>query len=145
MKNVAVAAVVFPVPERLVERLLSENRNVFVKYVARTTNLRITPKNKLILYASHGSAELVGEGIIQTIELLTPSEVLDKYGSKVFLDRDELMAYATQEPGRTLSKRMLVLALDKIKTYKPHIKWKKPMTMAGQYLTEEEYRKLRER
>jgi hypothetical protein len=137
-----IIGVIYPVPKEFVGRLLDQNRNVFVKYVRRTTNSRITPRNKMIIYASKGSKELVGEGVIQTIEFLTPSEALEKYEGRVFLDKDELLTYATQEPGRTLSKKMLVLVLSKLKEYSPHFKYKKPITMAGQYVTEEEYNEL---
>jgi len=137
-----IAGAIFPVPEKLVRRLIVEKRNVFVKYIARTTKLRIASKNKAIFYASHGSKELVGEGTIQVIEFLTPSDVLQKYGEKVFLDKDELMEYAMQRPGRTLTKKMLVLVLSKLKEYSPHLKYERPITMAGLYLTEEECNEL---
>lgn len=139
---IKIVGVVFPVPEKFVSRLLSGKRNVFVKYVARSTNLRIAPGNKLILYASGGSKELVGEGVIQAIEFLTPIEALEKHGDKVFLDRDELIKYATQVPERKLTKKMLVLVLSRVKTYSPRLKWKKPITMTGQYLTQDRYKEL---
>jgi hypothetical protein len=137
-----IAGVIFPVPEKFVDRLLCENRNVFVKYVARTTNLKIVPGNKVVFYASQGAKELVGEGVIQAIELLTPTEALEKYGGKIFLDRNELITYATQVPGRKLTKKMLVLVLSRVKTYSPRLKWMKPITMTGQYLTQDGYNKL---
>ena len=137
-----IAAVIFPVPEKFVDRLLYEDRNVFVKYVGRTTNLKIVPRNKVVFYASQGAKELVGEGVIQAIEFLTPNDALEKYGDRVFLEREELMKYATQEPGRALTKKMLVLVLSKVKAYQPHLKWRKPITMTGQYLSEEEYNEL---
>lgn len=137
-----IAGFIFPVPEKFVNRLLCENRNVFVKYLARTSNPRIVPRNKVVFYASQGTKELVGEGVIQAIEFLTPDEVLGKYGDKVFLDRDELIKYATQVPGRKLTKKMLVLVLSKVKKYSPRPKWMKPITMAGQYFTQDAYKEL---
>jgi len=137
-----VIGVVYPVPKRLVGRLLNEERNVFVKYPARSTNLQIAPKSKVIFYASQDVKELVGEGTIQAIEFLAPSEAMEKYGDKIFLDKDELWKYATRERGRTLTKKLLVLVLSKVKTYSPPLKWKKPITMNGQYLTDDEYKQL---
>ena len=107
--------------------------------------MRIEPGNKLVLYASQGSKKVVGEGVIKAIEFMTPSEVVAKYGSRVFLTKDELMVYATQMPGRSPTKKLLVLILGKIKSYSPPLRWKHPITMTGQYLTEKEYQKLLER
>jgi len=137
-----IVAVVYPVPEKLVDRLLSEKKDIFVKYVARSTNLRIAPGNKLVLYASQGSKKVVGERVIKAIEFMTPSEVLAKYGSRVFLTKDELMVYATQVPGRPPTKKLLVLVLGKTRSYSPPLKWKAPITMTGQYLTEGQYAEL---
>jgi len=137
-----IIGVVYPVPVWLIDRLLVAHRNVFVKYVARTTNLRITPKHKVVFYASHGSKEVVGEGIIETIEFLTPNEVLEKYGDRVFLNKNELMVYATRQPKRTLSKKMLTLTLSKLRRYPLGIKYERPVTMAGEYLTVEKYSAL---
>jgi hypothetical protein len=137
-----IAGAIFPVPEKFVGRLLSKKKDVFVKYVVRSTNLRIAPGNKLVLYASQGSKKVVGEGVIKTIEFLTPSEVLAKYGSRVFLTKDELMVYATQMPGRSPTKKLLVLVLGNVRSYSPPLRWKNPITMTGQYLTEGQYDEL---
>jgi len=110
---------------------------VIVKYIARTTNLRITPKHKVVFYASQGSKEVVGEGVIEATEFFTPKEVLEKYGDKVFLSEGELMEYTMREPKRTFSKKMLTLILSKLRLYTQPIKYGRPVTMAGEYLTEE--------
>jgi len=139
---IRIIGVVYPVPLRLVDRLFVAHRNVFVKYVAQITNLRIAPKHKVVFYASHGSKEVVGEGIIEAIEFLTPKEVLEKYGDKVFLNKDELMEYAMRQPKRTFSKKMLTLTLSKLRRYPTGIKYERPVTMAGEYLTQEKYSAL---
>jgi hypothetical protein len=36
--------------------------------------MRMTPKHKVVFYASQGSKQIVGEGIIEAIEFLTPKE-----------------------------------------------------------------------
>ena len=55
------------------------------------------------------------------------------------------MKYATQEPGRALTKKLLALVLTRVKAYSPHLKWMKPITMTGQYLTVEEYKELQKK
>lgn len=106
-----IVGIVFSVPANSVDRLFIDHRNVFVKYTARTTNLRLTPKHRLILYASHGSKEVVGESVIEAIEFLTPREVFEKYANKVFLSKDELKEYSMHQPERPPSRKMLTLTL----------------------------------
>ena len=55
------------------------------------------------------------------------------------------MKYATQEPGRALTKKLLALVLTRVKAYSPHLKWMKPITMTGQYLTVEGYKELQKK
>ena len=94
------------------------------------------------MHLSHGSKEVVGEGTIEAIEFLTPNEVLEKYGAKVFLNRDELMEYTMRQPKRTSSKKMLVLTMYKLRKYSQEITYERPITMAGEYLTQEKYSAL---
>lgn len=43
---------IFPIRPDLMDRILVENRYVFVKYLARN-NVRIAPKDKVLFYVSH--------------------------------------------------------------------------------------------
>jgi len=140
-----IIGVVYPVPQQLVDRLFVAHRNIFVKYIPRATNLRIAPKHKVFFYASHASKEVVGEGTIEAIEFLTPNEALDKYREKVFLNKDELTEYTMRQPKRTSSKKLLTITLSKIRRYPKGIKYERPMTMAGEYLTQEKYNVLMEK
>lgn len=132
---------VFPILPEYIDRLLVENRNVFAKYLARNGS-KLLPKQKMLFYVSHGSKKIVGEGQIDKILFLTPDEALVKYDKKLFLNRDELMEYARQQPKRDISKRMLVLVLYRLKRYPKPVSYKRPISMAGQYLTEEDYEEL---
>jgi hypothetical protein len=135
-------AVVYPVPANLVDRLLIEDRNVFVKYLPRTTKVSLQQGDKVVFYASHATKQVVGEGVAEKVEFLTPAEAISKYGEKVFLSKDELAAYTARQPSRDPSKKMLVVVLTKLKKYKKGIVYPRPITMAGEYLTEEQYRQL---
>lgn len=137
-----VVGVIYPIPLQFVSRIFSEKKDVFVKYLTHQSSVRLAPKNKILFYASHGQKEIVGEAIIQAMEFLTPVEVLEKYGGRVFLDRDELVSYASQQSSRTTSKKMLVLVLSKPRKYSKGIRYYKPITMAGEYLTEDNYKTL---
>lgn len=135
-------AVVYPVPVHLVDRLLIENRNVFVKYLPHTTKIPLQQGDKVVFYASYSNKQVVGEGVVENIEFLTPDTVISKYGEKTFLSRDELIAYTAQQPSRNSSKKMLVVVLAKLKKYKKGIVYPRPITMAGEYLTKEKYKQL---
>jgi hypothetical protein len=137
-----IIGVVFPVPQELVDRLLVEGRNIFVKYLPRVTSVNIMPKSKLLFYASHASKKIVGEGVVDTIEFLAPNEVFAKYGHKVFLNKDELTEYTIQQPNRDCSKKMLVLVLSKLRKYSEPKKFCGKISMVGQYLTVRQYREL---
>jgi len=134
--------VIYPIPLPYVSRVFAEKRNVFVKYLTHSTSTKLTPRKKILFYASHGQKEIVGEAVIKKIEFLSPMEVLEKYGAKVFLKSDELMSYVSQQSSRTASKKMLVLVLSQLREYSKGVKWKKPISMAGEYLTKENYSTL---
>jgi len=136
-----ILAVIYPVPVDLVDRLFDSKTKVFVKYVAHNST-KLTPKHKVIFYASHGSKKLIGEGIIEKVEFLTPEEAFAKYEEELFLTKDELYDYVKKSPGRAPSKEMLTLVLKGLKKYRKPIQYHKPITMAGQYLSASEYNSL---
>jgi len=136
-----IVGTIYPIPVELADRLFEGNTKVFVKYVAHNTT-RLVPKHKVIFYASHGSKKLIGEGIIEKVEFLTPQKVLEKYKDQLFLSETELHAYVTRSSARSSSKEMLTLLLKKLKKFPKPIDYNKPITMAGQYLSAEEYSSL---
>ncbi|MGB9923348.1 MAG: DUF365 domain-containing protein [Pseudothermotoga sp.] len=136
-----IVGTIYPIPAGLAERLFRGNTKVFVKYVAHNTT-RLAPKHKVIFYASHGSKKLIGEGIIEKVEFLTPQKVLEKYRDQLFLNEAELHTYVKRSPSRSSSKEMLTLVLKKLKKFPKPIDYNKPITMAGQYLSAEEYSSL---
>ena len=137
-KNIGV---IYPIPFKFVNRIFEDRRSVFVKYVAHPNRMRI-PLKKILFYESRRNKEIVGEATIKANEFLTPLEALEKYGDRVFLEKDELTEYTTRQPSRTMSKKMLVLVLAKPIRYSKGIKYEKPITMAGKYLTEKDYETL---
>lgn len=137
-----VAGVIFPIPKQFVDRLLLEKRNVFAKYIARNGLLKLSRKHRVLFYVSQSSKEIVGEGTIEEIDFLTPSEALERHGKALFLDRKELEEYTFQQPNRDSSKKMLVLILTKLRRYPSPKNFKKPISMAGLYLTKMEYAEM---
>ena len=132
---------IFPVPVDLVDRLFDCEIKVFVKYVAHNST-SLSKGNKIVFYASHGSKKLIGEGTIAKVEFLTPTRVITKYKRFLFLSEEELYAYASRSVSRTPSKEMLTLTLEKMKRYPKPVGYDRPVTMAGQYIMQEEYDRL---
>jgi hypothetical protein len=137
-----IVGVIYPIPLQFVGRIFAEQRNVFTKYLAHSTSTKLVKGNKILFYASRGQKEIVGEAVIREIEFLTPAALLERHGDKVFLNRDELMNYASRRSSRTTSKKMMILVLSKPKKYPKGIKYNKPISMVGEYLTRENYNSL---
>jgi hypothetical protein len=72
---------------------------------------------------------------------MLPEEAWQKYGTRLFLTRPELLEYARTSPlGEERRKKELsVYVLTKIKKYKKPISPKRRMTIAGYYITRDEY------
>jgi len=129
---------IYPVPAHLFERLFDGEIKVFVKYLAHTAT-KLNPKHKIIFYASKSSRKLIGEGTIQRVEFLRPNEVLTRYKNDLFLTEAEFHAYVNRSPSRSNSKQMLTLVLKNLRKYQRPVEYASPMTMAGQYITSEDY------
>jgi hypothetical protein len=113
-----------------VERFFTDGKTVFVKFVARGLT-RLKTGHRLFFYKSRNERELVGEALITGIETKASKDVLADFGDRLFLTRQEIEHYARNRQ----SKDMLVLILSKLKKYPAPIRLKRPVTMAGQYMT----------
>jgi len=134
---------IFPVPNSLIDRFFEDRKNVFVKYHGHATAPHLEKGSRIAFYASQNQRELVGEGLVQSVEFLTPEETLAKYGNQLFLSKEELIAYGNSRP-RNPSRKMLVLVLEHLTKYKRRITYPKRMTMAGARLTLGEYKSIME-
>ncbi|MCJ7632754.1 DUF365 domain-containing protein [Candidatus Bathyarchaeota archaeon] len=137
-----IIGVVYPIPINLIGRLLMSEKDVFVKYLPHTTNVNLKLGSKLLFYASRASREIVGESIVKSVEFLTPDDALSKYGDRLMLSREELAEYTSGRPTRTSAKKMLVLTLSKVRRYSRPVKYPRPLTMTGEYLTRKKYKSL---
>lgn len=139
-----IVGIIVPIPKDLMDRILTEKRNVVVKYTNKNAYFKIREKNRVLFYESRGSKQIVGEGRIDGVYTLTPKEAWEKFGDKMFIDQKELEAYISRQPNRTPLKKMLVLVLYRLTRYPEPKKFKKSISMAGQYITKEEYEELRQ-
>ena len=136
-----IVGVIYPIPLQYVDRIFEKQKNVFVKYTSRQTTA-LTPKHKILFYASHGKKEIVGEAKIKELHFLTPTETWEKYGANLFLNEEELTQYCQTQVLRNSSKKMQVIVLSKPRKYPEGIKYKRPISMSGQYINEEDYQEI---
>ena len=136
-----ILGVIYPIPVDFADRLFDGKPKVFVKFLPHNST-KLAPRHKIIFYASHGSKKLVGEGIIEKVEFLTSEKVLTRYKDDLFLNEAEFYTYVKRSPSRTSSKEMLTLVLRRLRKYPKSIEYDRPITMAGQYLSAEDYNSL---
>jgi hypothetical protein len=129
--------VIYPVLRKHANRIL-RGKNVFCKYVGRgVPNLDIG--SRILFYVSHSNFEVVGEGKISKLEYMPPSEILMKYSGRLFLSRKELGKYRGNRP---LDRKLLVATLSNIRRFRKPVRRFRPLTMAGETLTSEQYQTI---
>jgi hypothetical protein len=144
-KTEQIIGMLFPVPEEYLPRIFEEGRDVFVKYLGRSHNIRLRPGNKIIFYGSKGLKHIVGEADISEIEFLTPEEVVQKHASRLFISEEELVDYTKSQPSRTPSKPLFVAVLKNIKKYAVPVFYKGQITMTGMYVRKNFYSQILKR
>ena len=138
-----IMGVVYPLPEYLIERFLNGQKDVFIKYLAHPRGTRLSPGHKLFFYVSGGEKLLLGEVVIAAVKFLKPDQIIATYGERLFLSKDEFEKYSSSQPRKDCEKDLLVLEIKRAKRYKSPIKFPKPLTMTGRYITREMYDSLK--
>ena len=138
-----IIGVIYALPKEVVERILSKDRIIFIKYMPKARNkkskIRLNEGNKLYFYVSKNNKILAGESIISKVEFYNKEELIKKYPSDLMLTKSELNRYTK---GRE-EKSLLTLELIKIKKYISPIILSKPVNMGGLYITEDNENILR--
>ncbi len=139
-----IVGILFPVPAKLLPRIFEDGKDVFVKYLARS-HVKLRPGRKIMFYSSGGAKQIVGEGSIDNIEFLAPANLLERYGDRLFITREELTDYTQSQPLRTNSKELFVAVLRKVRKYAVPVTHPGPITMAGMYITKDAYKQILEK
>ena len=130
---------IYPILPEHIERIF-QGKDVFCKYIGKGTP-RLKVGSKLLFYASRNQYEVLGDAIIIAIESLMPDKIIFKYEDRLFITKEELDNYRIQRD-RPADRKLMVLILSNIKKYdRPH-RMLKRVSMAGQTLSKEEYKKL---
>jgi hypothetical protein len=137
MKRKIVIAIIFPILPEHIQRIF-DGKDVFCKYVGRG-NPNISIGNHILFYAS-GKHEIPGEATISGIEYLSSKEVVEKYMSRLFIDKNELERYRISRD-RSPEKRLLVLTLTNAFRYHEPLTPIKNVSMSGLTLSREEFKR----
>lgn len=144
-----IVGVIYPVPSNLVNRILKEGKDVFIKHP--TCFKQLKPGHKVLFYASQEIRGIVGEAIIKNIDFLKISEIYKRYGDRVFIREEEAKPYSKPlrfrrtGVGGARDVKFMVLELQEIKEYSKIVKPKRFITVAGKYLTKKEYEEIKEK
>ena len=125
---------IYPLSESYIDRFFNEGKKIFLKYLPHE-NTNLKKNHKLLFYRSRSDKKIVGEGVINKIEFLSPYEILDRYKNDIFLTKDELQIYV----GNRGDKKMLTIHLKNIIKYEEPVISKYSITMAGKYVSKNEY------
>jgi len=141
MKEKIIGAI-FPMPLNSIENILYKDKDIFVKYVARSpskkSKIRIKKGVVIYLYASGGNRKVFGEAKVSDIYFMTLADILLNFKGRTFLSSKELRTYC----GSRTDKTAMVLKLNKIRRYKQEKKTKKPINMGGLYLTKDSIKEI---
>lgn len=139
-----ITGVTFPIPKSFMSRFFTEGKTVFIK--PATCFKEIKPGMKLIFYQSREDTGYVGEAVIDSIEFSDdPLLFHQKYGASLFLSREELEAYETNQTrwsglrvrGEPKKKRpWMALSLSRITRYPSAVKPSRFVPVGGQYIRE---------
>lgn len=132
---------VFPIRSQHAIQIFEARKEVFVKFGLPFRKLKVGAK---ALFQVSGEKRLIGEAVIKSIERMTPEEAWEKYGTRLFLTREELLEYGrkTSLGKERKAKQLTVFRLGGIRKYAKPIFPKRRMTIAGYYISENEYSKL---
>ncbi len=139
-----IVGVAFPVPKKYMSRFFDEGKTVFIKPATVYKNLR--RGMKLVFYQSHEDTGYVGEATIKLIVIFDdPLAFFDTYGDAVFLTRDEVKAYLSEQArwqglrvrkGDVKKRPWLALELENIRRYEHPVKPERFVPAGGKYLRE---------
>jgi hypothetical protein len=133
----AVYAMIYPLLRGHINRIF-QGKDVFCKYTGQRT-FRINSGTKILFYASGSGRQILGEGLVDSREQLTPDELLGKYANRVFISRDELEKYRGE---RSRDLKLLVLRLRDIRKFDYPKVLSVHMTMTGMQLSKGQYEGL---
>lgn len=131
--------VIFPLYTEMTKRAIENGKDVFVKFSGRD----IKPGMDFYIYGTgeNGVKKIIAKAKVKNTDRMRASKVWDKYGSRLFQNKDEFNEYIR---GRR-SKEMLVLELEDTELLDEQVKAPGYMSVAGLYVDEKKKEKIEQR
>ena len=136
-----VIGAIYPIPLQYVNRIFEKQKNVFVKYTSHQTSA-LTPKHKILFYASHGKKRNCRRSKNQRIRISYTKRNMGKIWLKLVFKQRRINGILPNQVLRDPSKKMQVIVLSKPRKYPEGIQYKRPISMSGQYINEEDYQEI---
>lgn len=129
---------VFSLQREMIERAISEERDVFIKYC--TWNIK--PNRLLYLYdtGKKGSRQIIASANISSVNRVPAEEVWKTFESRMIPNKEEYEEYIS---GRK-SKEVVVMELDNLSYLNEPADPPGTITMAGLTLDKERHQKIKE-
>jgi hypothetical protein len=141
MKNDKILGVIYPLSEEIIDRILLDKKDIFIKYpvhdLTKKSKIQLKEGIKLFLYKTKSKKDnkaprlVCGEALIKKINYMFPNEILLKYSNRLMLRKDELKAYSKERE----QKKLLVLQISNIRRYMKPKKIKKVIAMNSLFVT----------
>ncbi len=141
-KNEIIGAI-FPLNRDHSERIFEAKKNVFVKF----SPFNLSVGQKLVFYVSREKV-FIGKATICKVRKMTPKEVWEEYGDRLFLSQAELEEYASfskiENKKRSVTE-LSVYELGNISRFKKPVAAFFQVTASGRYLDSDLLAKIENR
>ncbi len=138
-----IAGAIYPLRKNNFDILQKRENPIYVKFIAHTTSknpTRLSKGHYLLLYLSRRDNTINGYAKIHKVSFKTPLDIKQNYINRIQMKKAEFDRYII---GRE-SKPLLFLELEKIVKLKKNITFNQRITMAGQYISTKEMKRLLE-
>jgi hypothetical protein len=129
---------VFSLPREMIERAISEKRDVFVKYCSWD----IRPNRVLYLYdtGEKGSRQIVARANISSVDRVPAKDVWERFESRIIPNKKEYEEYISERESR----EVVVMELDELSYLNEPADPPGNITVAGLTLDKERHQKIKD-
>lgn len=131
--------IIFPLYEEVIDRAISERKDVFVKF----SNRKVESGMTLYLYETgeQGSRKIVARATVTDSQKLKPSKVRKEFGDQIFQSKEDFDEYTR---GRG-NKKMLVVETEGLERLDDPVEAVGNITVSGLYLDQEQVDRLEDK
>lgn len=129
-----IVGVTHPVPPEFADRIYNEGKNVFV---GKRCLCKVSDGDKFIIYESSRSKAYTGWADIKHISKIKTNSVTRRYKQNLMITKEEFDKYSKGRP------QMFVIEFENFEKFKNPVYPKRFVTVAGKYIYEDEFEKIK--